>query len=356
MLSSTQSQSILESLSSAVLVIDSHLRVVFANNSAQQLLGKSERGLYEHSITDWLGRGLVGDLANTLSSGQGFTRRETPLTVEQRELAVDLSASRLSDSFGDHLLIELHWVDHLSKLRQETHLLAGEVGSRELARGLAHEIKNPLGGIRGAAQLLSRQLDDPGDQEYLTVIIDEVDRLTRLVDRLKGLQEKSECNDLNIHNLLERTRTLLESEYADIQVERDYDPSLPSIWGDSEQLMQAILNVAKNAAQALVENEVERPRLIFRTRISRQLVLGGTPHRLAIRVSIIDNGPGINDGLRDTLFLPMVSGRAQGSGLGLAIAQQVLTRHQGLVEFESQPGNTCFSLTIPIETRGDSNP
>lgn len=356
MLANAHWQSILESLSNAVLVTDSHLRVVYANTSTQQLLGKSERGLYEHSITDWLGQGLVGDLANTLSTGQGFTRREARLQVDKRELAVDLSASRLSDSLREHLLIELHWVDHLSKLRQETHLLAGEIGSRELARGLAHEIKNPLGGIRGAAQLLSRQLDDPGDQEYLNVIIDEVDRLTRLVDRLKGLQSKSECSEVNVHHLLERTRTLLESEYLDIEVERDYDPSLPAVWGDAEQLMQAILNVAKNAAQALVEHEVAAPRLTFRTRIARQIVLGGVPHRLAIRIGIIDNGPGISDELRDTLFLPMVSGRAQGSGLGLAIAQQVLTRHQGLVEFNSRPGQTCFSLTIPIEPRGDSNP
>ena len=352
MFKANQWQLLLENLAGSVLVVDSHLRVIYANTSAQQLLGKSTRGLYEHSITDWLGHGIVGDLANTLSTGQGFTRREATIQVDKRELAVDLSANRIGEDMPGCLIIELHWVDHLSRLRQETHLLAGEIGSRELARGLAHEIKNPLGGIRGAAQLLARQINEPNDKECLGVIIDEVDRLTRLLDRLKGIETIAKPEPVNVHHILERTRTLIESEFPSIEVQRNYDPSLPDIIGGEEPLMQAMLNVARNAAQALIENDVDSPKLTFKTRINRQLVLAGVPHKLALKVAIIDNGPGIPKDLQDTLFLPMVSGRAQGSGLGLAIAQQVLTRHRGIVEFTSKPGRTQFNLLIPLETKG----
>ena len=340
---------ILDGLARAVLLVDSHLRIVFTNSAAQQLIGKSDRGLFEHSITQYLGDHMAGDLCNTLSTGQGFTRRETPLLLEGKTLAVDLSANRLTEDLNDHLVVELRWVDHLSKLRKETHLLAGEVGARELARGLAHEIKNPLGGIRGAAQLLSRQMDEQGDQELLHVIVDEVDRLSRLVDRLKGLEAIQENEEINIHSVLERTRTLIESEYGEqIEVVRDYDPSIPALWADAEQLVQALLNLAKNAAQSLTENPVDAPTLTLRTRVVRQVVISGQPYRLALRVTLCDNGPGIPEALQETLFLPMVSGRAQGSGLGLAIAQQVVTRHHGLVEFDSEPGRTRFYLTLPL--------
>ena len=341
--------SVLDGLASGVLLVDSHLRVVFANSAVQQLLGKSERGLLDESVTQFLGEHLSGDLAHTLSTGQGFTRRETPILLEGKTLAVDLSATRLAEELNDHLVLELRWVDHLSRLRRETHLLAGEVGTRELARGLAHEIKNPLGGIRGAAQLLSRELDPQADSELLDVIIDEVDRLSGLVDRLKGLESEQKNTSLNIHSVLERTRKLIESEHPQlIEVIRDYDPSIPELVGDPEQLMQAFLNLAKNAAQALLESDTPNPRLTICTRVVRQVVIAGQPHRLAIRVSLIDNGPGIPADLRETLFLPMVSGRAQGTGLGLAIAQQVVTRHQGLVEFDSEPGHTEFTITLPI--------
>lgn len=340
---------VLDGLESAVILVDSHLRVVFANSAAQQLIGKSDRGLFDHSITQYLGEHMRTDLINTLESGQGFTRRETPLLLDSKSLAVDLSVSRLVEELNDHLVVELRWVDHLSKLRKETHLLAGEVGARELARGLAHEIKNPLGGIRGAAQLLAREIDDHGNQELLNVIIDEVDRLSGLVDRLKGLEAEQVHEEINIHTILERTRTLIESEYGEqIEVVRDYDPSLPPLWADQEQLIQAILNLAKNAAQSLLESNTQGPTLTLRTRVVRQVVIGGHPHRLAIRVTLIDNGPGIPAALQETLFLPMVSGRAQGSGLGLAIAQQVVTRHHGLVEFDSEPGHTQFYLTLPL--------
>lgn len=347
---------VLDGLESSVLLVDSHLRVVFANSAAQQLIGKSDRGLFEHPITQYLGDHMAGDLANTLSTGQGFTRRETPLLLDTKSLAVDLSVSRLADELNDHLVVELRWVDHLSRLRKETHLLAGEVGARELARGLAHEIKNPLGGIRGAAQLLAREIDDAGNQELLSVIVDEVDRLSGLVDRLKGLEAEQNNVEVNIHTILERTRTLIESEYGEqLEVVRDYDPSLPPLWADPEQLIQALLNLAKNAAQSMLESEVEHPTLTLRTRVVRQVVIAGHPHRLAIRVTLVDNGPGIPPQLQETLFLPMVSGRAQGSGLGLAIAQQVVTRHHGLVEFDSEPGHTRFYMTLPLTKHEAAN-
>lgn len=344
-------KSLFDHLSVSVLLVDHELRCVYANTAAQQLLKHSERNLAERNMEPILGTELCADLRHALRLHQGFTQRDSSIWLDNKSVPVDISVSPTTGELDGHVVIEMQWTEHLSRLRKETHLLAGEVGSRELARGLAHEIKNPLGGIRGAAQLLAPELDD--EQRELTgVIIDEVDRLTRLVDRLKGIQTKPKREALNIHTVLERTGKLVEGEYGHtLSLVRDYDPSLPEVLGDAEQLMQAVLNIAKNAVEAMVESGTPNPQLVLGTRIVRQVVLAGIPHKLAIRATIKDNGPGVSRDLQDTLFMPMVSGRAQGSGLGLAIAQQIVTRHQGLVEFESKPGATEFVITLPIERR-----
>jgi two-component system nitrogen regulation sensor histidine kinase GlnL len=233
------------------------------------------------------------------------------------------------------------------RISNEEQLLVQQQSSQELVRGLAHEIKNPLGGIKGAAQLLDLELEDDL-REYTRVIIGEADRLKNLVNRLLGPNQLPKVAELNIHEVLERVRQLLKVEYGDrLNLVFDYDPSIPSIVGDAEQLIQAILNIAKNAARELDEEG----ELMFRTRILRQFTIGSQRHRLVAQIDIEDNGPGIPDELRETVFLPMVSGSAEGVGLGLSISQSLVARHNGLIEFESKPGKTVFTVYLPVELR-----
>jgi two-component system nitrogen regulation sensor histidine kinase GlnL len=220
-----------------------------------------------------------------------------------------------------------------------------------LVRGLAHEIKNPLGGLRGAAQLLARELASEQLADYTNVIIEEADRLRNLVDRLLSAPRRITREPVNIHEVLERVRHLVEAEsHGALSIQRDFDPSIPELHGDREQLIQAVLNVARNARQALAR-EVPRsvPQLGFRTRAQRQFTIGSQRHRLVCQVEISDNGPGVPPELLETLFLPMVSGRADGTGLGLAIAQSIINQHQGLIECRSRPGQTTFTLLLPLE-------
>jgi two-component system nitrogen regulation sensor histidine kinase GlnL len=224
-------------------------------------------------------------------------------------------------------------------------------------RGLSHEIKNPLGGIRGAAQLLASELPNSQLQDYTNVIIEEADRLVNLVDRLTGPYKKPVIRNLNIHEVLERVRNLIEAEtQGAIRIIRDYDPSLPEISGDLEQLIQAVLNIVRNAMQALTENprQKEPPQIILRTRAVTHATIATEPHKLIARIEVIDNGPGIPAGIIENIFYPLISGRAEGTGLGLSIAQSIIKNHAGLIECESQEGRTRFILSIPIQHEGSN--
>jgi two-component system nitrogen regulation sensor histidine kinase GlnL len=219
-------------------------------------------------------------------------------------------------------------------------------------RNLAHEIKNPLGGIRGAAQLLEHELNNPGLREYTQVIIKEADRLQDLMKRLLSPHRPMQPGPVNIHEILERVRSLLKAEFPQtLTVCRDYDTSLPDLVGDREQLIQAILNIARNAAQAIKAQSSSSPvagQITLRTRVARQVTLAKKRHRLALEVQVIDNGPGIPDDIRERMFYPLVSGREGGSGLGLTLAQSFVQQHQGTIECESRPGYTCFSIRMPL--------
>ncbi|MBN2700917.1 MAG: PAS domain-containing sensor histidine kinase, partial [Methylothermaceae bacterium] len=217
----------------------------------------------------------------------------------------------------------------------------------QLLRGLAHEIKTPLGGLRGAAQLLATELTDPALSEYTDVIIAEADRLKALIDRLLAPNQPPRMIELNIHQILERVSQVLAAEYPTLAFRRDYDPSLPPIHGDPDQLIQAFLNIARNAAQAL-EGDGE---ITLRTRIKRRVTIRQQHHRQAVRIDIIDAGPGIAPELLDQIFYPMITSRPDGTGLGLSIAQTLVTRHGGMIECQSQPGRTCFSIYLPLENR-----
>ncbi|MDX5297468.1 MAG: PAS domain-containing sensor histidine kinase, partial [Gammaproteobacteria bacterium] len=281
-----------------------------------------------------------------------FTKREAELLLPSgTRIRVDYSVSPLPGA-PSWLLMEVHARDRLLRITREEEMLAQQETTRILVRGMAHEIKNPLGGIRGAAQLLDRELNDPGLRDYTQVIIEEADRLRSLVDRMLGPHKAPRKTPTNVHEVLERVRTLLEAESnGGVELVRDYDPSLPEFMGDREQLIQAFLNIARNAMEALSAQTPTNPSptIIFRTRALRQFTIGHTRHRLVARIDIIDNGPGIVPELMQNIFYPMISGRANGTGLGLAITQSIIGQHQGLVECESLPGHTDFIVFLPLE-------
>lgn len=244
------------------------------------------------------------------------------------------------------VLLEFQPIDHSLRLRREAQILEQTEANRMLLRNLAHEVKNPLGGIRGAAQLLEHELDKPSLREYTQVIIQEADRLASLMDQLLEPEREPSLGQLNIHEVLERVRGIVLAEFPDdLRIQRDYDTSLPLLVGDKEQLMQAALNLARNAAQAMNG----RGEISFRTRVSRQVTLMKKRHRLALTIQVIDNGPGVSPELHDKIFYPLVTGRDNGHGLGLTITQKLIKQHDGIVEFDSEPGRTCFTIILPLK-------
>lgn len=343
---------ILEHLSSAVVVLKHDLTVLYINQAAEGLLAVSLQHAKGQNFSDLVRDidDLVVAFQQALQTGTPFTQRHMSwvLGALHTQVLVDISVTPLPTS---KLLLEIQAIDRLLRISREEAIVSSQHTSRHLARGLAHEIKNPLGGIRGAAQLLARQLPDVSLTEYTRIIVEEADRLRDLVDRMLGAHEPSVLSPTNIHEVLERVLSLARAEYGDrIQFARDYDPSLPDIQGDRDQLLQALLNIVRNAIQALLENKTDAAKVILRTRVQRRFTIGKHQHRLVCRVDVIDNGPGIPADIQDTIFLPMISGRADGTGLGLAIAQSILAQHHGMIECESVPNNTCFSLYLPLDT------
>ncbi|WP_106475673.1 nitrogen regulation protein NR(II) [Phytohalomonas tamaricis] len=342
-------QRLLEHLTTAVVLLDGSLHVIWMNPSAEALLGIS-RARVEQSRIDCLegDDGVISAmLAKALEEQHPYTQREACLVLASGEsITVDYTATPLSEQ---ELLLEFEARDRLMRISREEALIARQEMVKVLTRGLAHEVKNPLGGIRGAAQLLEREMDDENLSEFTRIIVGEADRLRDLVDRMLGPNKLLAHTPVNAHAVLERVRMLLTAETSNVTFIRDYDPSLPDIIGDESQLIQAVLNVARNAVQALEENDISSPTLTLKTRARRQFTLGAERHRLVCEIAIIDNGPGIPESLRESLFYPMISGRAEGSGLGLSISQSILHQHQGLIECDSLPGHTEFRLLVPLD-------
>ncbi|MDQ5898963.1 MAG: two-component system, NtrC family, nitrogen regulation sensor histidine kinase GlnL, partial [Pseudomonadota bacterium] len=246
---------------------------------------------------------------------------------------------------------ELLEIEQQTRQDREERALGQVQANKELIRNLAHEIKNPLGGIRGAAQLLAMEVSSRELTEYTQVIIHEADRLQALVDRLLAPHRRPHVvGDVNIHEVCERVRSLILAEFPrGLTVQRDYDISIPDFRGDGEQLIQAVLNIAHNAAHALQQQIAEAQAcIVMRTRVSRQVTIGKQRYRLALELHIEDNGPGIPEDIRDRIFYPLVSGREGGSGLGLTLAQTFVQQHQGMIECDSQPGRTVFRIVIPL--------
>ena len=339
---------VIENLHTAVMVLDDGLRLRYINPAGEVLFAASAQRFTGLPIQELIfDDDLVEALAQVLHTYSPFTERELVLNLGfDHRATVDLTALPLQDEgMGTGLLVEMKQQDRHLRISREEGLLAQGNATRQLIRGLAHEIKNPLGGLRGAAQLLERELHNEELKEYTNIIISEADRLQALMNQMLGPNTLPRQRELNIHEPLERVRQVVSAEVSEkIRIDRDYDPSIPDIHADMDQLIQALMNLVRNAAQA-VGDEGE---IILRTRALRRYTIGHTQHKLVARIDIIDNGPGISDEMRESLFLPMITGRADGTGLGLPIAHSMINLNGGLIEWESRPGKTIFTVLLPV--------
>jgi two-component system nitrogen regulation sensor histidine kinase GlnL len=356
----THALSGLDLLATAVMLVDERERVRYMNPAAENLFGLSSRNA-EGSRLEALFKGT-----GALGSAIGYAR-DNNCTYSEHELTLStnghaplhLSCTVTPVELDAHVpgggfLIEFRHIEQQLRIAREERMLDQSQANRELIRNLAHEIKNPLGGIRGAAQLLDRELERPGLHEYTQVIIKESDRLQMLMDRLLTPHRLPQSGPVNVHEVLERVRSVIHAEFPGIRVRRDYDTSLPLIEGDREQLIQAMLNIARNAAQAMSAHAEPSAEIQLRTRVARQVTLARRRFRHAIEVLIVDNGPGIPEAIRERIFYPLVSGRDGGSGLGLTLAQSFISQHQGTVHFESVPGQTMFSILLPVPQKDEA--
>lgn len=341
---------ILDNINTAILLFDDALRISYINPAGEILFEVSARHIHGHPLRELFGGevGMVDSLARSLSSGHPYTERELELHLpNNRTITVDMTVTPLFEHTGRReLLLELLRVDRHLRIAREENLIAQNQNTRLLMRGMAHEINNPLGGIRGAAQLLEAELDNSALQEYTRVIIGEADRLQSLLSRMLGPRSPLIKRRLNIHEVVERVRTLIQAEaQRSVIITRDYDPSIPELSGDSDQLIQAVLNITRNALQAIDG----KGRITLQTRIQRRFTIGSRLHQLVVKINIIDDGPGIPAEMRENIFYPMVTSRAEGTGLGLPIAQSIINQHGGLIECSSRPGETMFSIILPLE-------
>jgi two-component system nitrogen regulation sensor histidine kinase GlnL len=342
----------LELLSTAVLMLDESLQVTYANPAAEDLLAHGRK----HLIGLTFDKALPGNdsflqrLQQTLATEAGFNENDLVLDLAGEPVHLHCVISPVDPRGEGHedaarLVLEFRELEQQLKIARETRLLEQQQANRELMRNLAHEIKNPLGGIRGAAQLLERELPEAELREFTQVIVMETDRLQSLMNRLLTPNRPPRIESVNIHEVVERVRMLLLAEFPrTLSIIRDYDTSLPELVGDKEQLIQAILNVARNAAQA-TDGKGE---IRFVTRVERQVTIARNRHRLAIAVSVEDNGPGVAPEIAERIFYPLVSGREGGTGLGLALAQGYAGQHEGIIEFDSIPGRTRFTVLLPV--------
>ena len=343
----------LDLLASAVLLVDAGGSITFANAAAEQLLESSVKALQRQQLSALFlnAEELLKLCEQALAHKYADLRQDLALERSGRE---PLHVHSIVSAAGSGVIVELRENVQQLKLDREERMLDQSQVNKELVRNLAHEIKNPLGGIRGAAQLLELELPPlhlTALREYTQVIIKEADRLQTLVDRLLAPHRRPHIvGDVNIHEVCERVRSLMLAEFpAGLSIRRDYDASIPEFRGDKEQLIQTVLNIAHNAAQALSERiAAGEAEIVFRTRVARQVTLAKVRYGLALDLHIIDNGPGISPQIRDRIFYPLVSGREGGSGLGLTLAQTFVQQHLGVIECESRPGLTDFRILLPL--------
>lgn len=346
----TEAVTALENITTAVLMTDLRLRVRYLNPAAESMLDTSADHAHGLCLRKLLPHAeqLIQGLSKAARTGSAFTDREIRIDLPcNRELIASCTVTPLSDrGNAPGLLLELVELNRQLRMLREEHLLLQQKATQAMLRALAHEIKNPLGGLRGAAQLLQLELDDPELREYTRIIIREADRLRKLMDRILGPNSRPQIALMCIHEVLEHVRGLLAAEAPPgVKIEHDYDPSIPFMRGDRDLLVQATLNIARNALQAVGHTGL----ILLRTRVARHRTFGQQHHRLAVKIDIVDNGPGIPPEMREQIFFPMITSRAEGAGLGLSIAQHLVNQHDGAIECESRPGCTEFTVLLPLE-------
>lgn len=349
--SNTHSEfALLDQLSTAVVLLDDGLHIVYLNAAAEQLFSSSmqrvlgKRLIQVVNVSD----ALLVRLRQAVETAQPFTDRQAVIEPHgHKPKVVDCSITpHVTENNQRGLLIEIDAMDRSLRIAREEAILAQQEHARSLLRGLAHEIKNPLGGIRGAAQLLERQLNDPDLQDYTNIIIQEADRLHLLIDRMLGPVTRPKKDPINIHEVLEHVRKITRvGASPNINITFDYDPSIPEFNNDRDRLVQVLLNIAGNAINALGDSG----NIVFRSRVISSFTIGATRHPLVAAIEICDDGPGVPEALFDQIFYPMVSGTDIGTGLGLSIAQSIMNQLGGLIECRSEPGDTVFTVLTPLE-------
>jgi two-component system nitrogen regulation sensor histidine kinase GlnL len=340
-------------LATPIAVLESNGTVVFVNSELEDVMGQSRRSLEGECFLNFFSdpKPLLHALSGAKANEFAALRYDAELLRINPEESLPVHVIVAQSDQSDEVIIELLPIQQQTRQDREERLIDQAQANKELIRNLAHEIKNPLGGIRGAAQLLEMEMESKELTEYTQVIIREADRLQLLVDRLLAPHRRPHMvGDVNIHEVCERVRSLVVAEFPKgLRVIRDYDTSIPEFRGDREQLIQAVLNIAHNAALALSDRVTEGDaQLTFKTRITRQVTFGKQRYRLALELHVIDNGPGVPDSIKDRIFFPLISGREGGSGLGLTLAQTFVQQHHGMIECESVPGRTDFKILIPL--------
>jgi two-component system nitrogen regulation sensor histidine kinase GlnL len=340
-------ESLISNFATSVVLLDKSLTIRFVNPAAESLFARSASQLNKLPFCllwkeQWFDESLFNKIIKD-QSGLSYKEVEA-LLADGRKTVLDVSVSFFPENDDGCLLLELRQVFNQKRLDQENHQHTQHSIAQELIRGLAHEIKNPLGGIRGAAQLLEKQLPQDELREFTQMIIEQSDRLRNLVDRLLGPNTPPRFDLHNVHRVLEKVMTILTAEHHDVEVIRDYDPSIPELWLDEDKIQQVLINIARNAVQA-VKGTGD---ITFETRVDRQCMIQGERHPLVAKITVIDKGPGVPLDLMDTLFYPMVTGRDQGTGLGLSIAQNLVELHKGKIEVDSRAGLTKFCIYLPV--------
>lgn len=344
-------QTILDNLHSSVMVIDENLQIVCMNPAAEMLFHISNARAVKKSITDLIidEHEFTDRLERSIISAHPYTVYDDRLRLHHKKIIdVDYSVSPIEyKSEGKYLLLEFIRLKTQIKLSHEDSILSQYEASKSLLRGLAHEIKNPLGGIRGAAQLLQRELDKDDQKQFTQIIINEADRLKNLLDRMVGPKDIPTKSDINIHKILEHVRQLVVAENDQVALTVDYDPSIPELHADESMMIQVILNITRNAVKASTMDN-NQSKVSFKTRAQRNCKIGQHTYPLVARIDIEDNGSGVSRELQEMIFMPMITGHADGTGLGLSIAQSLVQQHNGLIEFTSIPGKTVFTILLPI--------
>jgi len=359
-------QTIIDNLHSAVVVIGENMQIVCMNPAAEMLFHISnnralkknirELVLNEHEFFDRLQRSLISSHPYTVYEDQLLVHNHKTINVDYSVSPIQYCAE------GKFLLLEFIRIKSQNRLSHEESILSQYEASKSLLRGLAHEIKNPLGGIRGSAQLLERELNknkncEDGNKQFTQIIINETDRLKNLLDRMVGPKDIPTKSNINIHKILEHVRQLVLAENNQITIAADYDPSIPELYADESMMIQVILNITRNAVTAISSIKAARKtcgKITFKTRTQRNCKIGSRTYPLVARIEIEDNGDGVSEELQEKIFMPMITGHADGTGLGLSIAQSLIQQHDGLIEFSSQPGKTIFTILVPINTHHET--